>query len=244
MNKISIFSPSALRNAEHYQFMSETKAAVESITAATLGVTGVFPLFLELFNKENVVIKVESGSAFSEIIHDYDFLRDRTWRSSDLRIDSALLSPLAVEVESAKVIRRIFDVYGDIRKHPYNQESAEMSNLVEDLLKPANTTHLVNIHLDAVIAEMKKENDNFIQITKDRSTELAARSSANVKAIRLEFDPVYEEMIDVINATIILKQAKPEVEKFVNEHNDRIRAYELTITVREALNAKDKEEKK
>ncbi|HEX3010001.1 MAG TPA: DUF6261 family protein, partial [Bacteroidales bacterium] len=116
--------------------------------------------------------------------------------------------------------------------------------LVEDLLKSANTTHLANIHLDAVIAEMKKENDNFIQVTKDRSTELAARSSANVKAIRFEIDPVYDEMIDVINATIILKQAKPEIEKFVNEHNDRIRAYELTVTMREALNAKDAKDAK
>lgn len=239
MNKLEIFYPNLLHNAEHYQFMVETKAFIDTYTAETLGITNFFPSFIEALARENAALKVEKGSALSEDAQKCEISRDKTWKSSDYRIKSALLSPLPEEVESAKVLKRIFDVYGDIRRHPNNQESAEMSNLVEDLLKPENAPHLKNVNLHRVIQEMKKQNEKYIAIVSDRNVEVSNRESGDVKAARMEVDPVYEEIVETINATITLKLARPEVAKFVEEHNQRIKVYETTLRARETNNKKD-----
>lgn len=239
MNKLVTFYPNLLHNAEHYQFMVETKASIDAYTAEALGITSFVSKFAEALARENAALKVEKGSALSENAQKSDISRDRIWKSSDYRIKSALLSPLPDEVESAIVIKRIFDIYGDIRKHPNNKESAEMSNLVEDLLKPENAIHLKNVNLHRIIQEMKKQNDKYISIVSDRNVEVTSRDSGNVKAVRLEVDPVYDEIVETINATITLKLARPEVAKFVEEHNQRIKVYETTLHARETINKKD-----
>jgi hypothetical protein len=238
MNKLELFYVADLRNAEHFQFMTEFKTAIGSYTAETLGVKDLLPPFLIALEKENLALKIEQGSAKSEAALNLDKLRDKIWKSAWLRIESAMLSPLEDEVESGNVIRRVFEVYGDIRRHPLNQESGEMSNLVDDLLKPENATHLQNIHLDKIVPELKKANDQYIQIVSDRNVEVSGRESGNTKAARLEVDPLYELIVETINASITLKTAKPETGKFVDEHNQRVKVYQATLAARETNNKK------
>lgn len=238
MNKLELFFTGSLRNAEHFQFMTEFKTAINVYTPEILGVKDLLPPFQVALDKENVALKIEQGSAKSELAETFDKLRDKIWKSAWLRIESAVLSPLEEEVESGYVIKRIFEVYGDIRRHPVNQESGEMSNLVGDLLKPENATHLQTIHLDKIIPELKKANDQYIQIVSDRNVEVAGRESGNVKEARMEVDPLYVLMVETINASIILKTAKPETAKFVDEHNNRVKVYQATLAARETVNKK------
>lgn len=238
MNKLELFFTGSLRNAEHFQFMTEFKTAINVYTPEILGVKDLLPPFQVALDKENVALKIEQGSAKSELAETFDKLRDKIWKSAWLRVESAVLSPLEEEVESGYVIKRIFEVYGDIRRHPVNQESGEMSNLVSDLLKPENATHLQTIHLDKIITELKKANDQYIQIVSDRNVEVAARESGNVKEARMEVDPLYVLIVETINASIILKTAKPETAKFVDEHNNRVKVYQATLAARETVNKK------
>jgi hypothetical protein len=243
MNKIESFYTGSLHNAEHFQFMFETNAAVKLYTPAILGITDVVSPFYAAFEKENAAIKVEQGSVLSEAAQTLDNLRDRTWKSAELRIQSGLLSPFEQEVESAKALKRIFYTYGDIRRHPANEESGEMTNLTEDLLRSANETDLKNLNLFAMIPELENENNQYINTVKDRNEDISGRGEGNVKAVRLEVDPAYDLIVETINASITLNLAKPEVAKFVEEHNKRIKTYEATLTARETLNKKEKTKK-
>lgn len=243
MNKLEHFFTGSLRNAEHFQFMTEFKTAVVSYKAETLGVKDLLPPFQAALDKENIALKIEQGSAKSEVALSLDVYRDQIWKSGWLRIESALLSPLPQEVDSAIVLKRIFEVYGDIRRHPVNQESGEMTNLVSDLLKPENAKHLQQVHLDKIIPELKKANDQYIQVVSDRNVELSSRESGNTKAARMEVDPLYDLIVESINASIILKTAKPETAKFVEEHNQRVKVYQATLAARETNNKKVAEKK-
>lgn len=238
MNKLELYPPQPLRNAEHYQFMTEFKTAIDVVTPEVLGIKDEYPPFATALQKENAALKIEQGSAQTEEAEHWEVSRDAIWDCSMLRIESALISPLAAEIESAKVIKRVFDVYGDIRRHPVNQESGEMSNLVEDLLKPENAQHLVNIHLDKVIPEMKKANDQYIQVVSSRNEDISRRASRDVRAVRREVDPLYLAIAEAINATITLKLAKPETAKFVEEHKQRVKVYEAKIAARKTINKK------
>lgn len=239
MNKISTFNLHPLRNGEHYQFMSYLDAAIKKYAADVLGLKDVYPIFVSALAKENNALKIEQGSGITPEVSDGDKTRDRTWRCAELRIESALISPITEEVESAMVIKRIFDNYGDIRKHPIDQESGEMTNFVEDLMKPANVSHLQNVHLTNIIPLMDSENKDVIERSDDRNIEIAKRNGDNVKVTRAEVDPIYNEMVEIINASITLKLAKPETENFVNELNTRIKDYEAVIAARETNNSKE-----
>lgn len=238
MKKLELFYVHDLRNAEHFQFMTEVNTAIGSYTAEVLGVKELLPPFQTALEKENIALNVELGSAKSEVALNFDRFRDKFWKCSDLRIVSALLSPDEVEVESGKVIRRIFNIYGDIRRHPLNQESGEMTNLVSDLLKPENATHLQNIHLDKIIPELRKANNQYIETVSDRNVEVSERESGDVKAARMEVDPIYNLIVETINATITLNTAKPETARFVDEHNNRVKVYQATLAARETANKK------
>nr|WP_319997365.1 DUF6261 family protein [uncultured Draconibacterium sp.] len=91
-------------------------------------------------------------------------------------------------------------------------------------------THLNNLN----IAFKAKQNE--------RDTELANKNSGNVKAVRLEIDPLYELMVERVNALVSLNMQTPEIENFVIELNQKIKTLETTLAMREGRNDNDEEE--
>ena len=77
-----------------------------------------------------MLCSLAQGSIKTEQINQLDLLRDKTWSALTGKVRVALLSPVAEEVESAKVLKRVFDLYGNVRKMSFNEETAALSNLI------------------------------------------------------------------------------------------------------------------
>jgi hypothetical protein len=150
---------------------------------------------------------------------------------------AALLSPLETEVEAATALLRIFDLYGNVREMSYNEESAAISNLTEDFEKPENAAHCATIGITAWVAALKQQNIDFQALLNERNTELANKDSGDVKAARVAIDPVYQNMVQRINAMVTLGMASPEIENFIRELNQRIIYYEEALAARAGRNA-------
>lgn len=232
MQKIDSIALTRFRNNEHFQFMTDVDQLITTSQPAELGIEQLYPVFKTTFTAEDAAMRAEFGSLKSKSIEELDNLRDKTWQAILLRVKAAQLSPFANEVESAEVIMRIVDRYGDVRPVSYNEETTAITNLVTDLLLPANAEYLNKVAIQRWVPELKSQNEQFQTVFNERNTELSDRVSGDVKAIRIQIDPIYEKLIERINATIVMEIAKPSAISFVNQLNEKIKYYKTTLAAR------------
>ncbi|WP_299576057.1 DUF6261 family protein [uncultured Sunxiuqinia sp.] len=241
MTKIIPFTPHNLRNNEHFQFMTEVDQLVTVVPTELLPLNNVYPRFKEALTLEDEALRVEQGSLKTETLGESDVRRDQIWSALRGRVESTLLSPVAEESESAKVLMRVIDLYGNVRQMAYKEETSALTNLVSDLLLPVNEEHLNRLGIQAWVTALKNENDQFQAITQERVSELAGRKEGDVRGIRLTVDPIYQELVDTLNAAIILNVATPEAQNLVKELNVVIKAYKTLLATRSGR--KDAKEK-
>jgi len=89
------------------------------------------------------------------------------------------------------------------------------------------------------VAALKDQNQVFQDIFNERNTELSERGNGDVRSVRLVIDPLYEKIIERINATITLNMAAESVEAFVNELNEKIKYYKVQLSIRAGRNNKE-----
>jgi hypothetical protein len=159
-----------------------------------------------------------------------------------MRIDATLLCTIDKEVEAAKRLRRVFDLYGDIRKISFNEETAGLTNLLGDLANEENAAFVTTCGLSKWANALSDLNQAFIAKQNERDTELANKNSGNVKAVRIEIDPLYEIMVERVNALISLNMQTPELENFVKELNQKIKTLETTLATRDGRKDAGEEE--
>ncbi len=239
MQKIESIALTRLRNNEHFQFMTDVDLLITTSQPAELGIENQYPAFKTTFTAEDAAMRAEFGSLKSKSIGELDNLRDQTWQAILLRTKAAQLSPFANEVESAEVIMRIIDRYGDVRAVSYNEETTGITNLVTDLLLPANAEHLNKVAIQRWVPELKSQNEQFQTVFNERNTELSDRISGDVKAIRAQIDPIYEKLMERINATIVMEIAKPAAISFISQLNEKIKYYKTTLAARSSRTKED-----
>lgn len=240
MEKIEFLNTARLRNDEHFQFITDIKGLIDKTTPEELGIVDINTSFNAAFNAEEKAMKVELGSSKSQIIKSLDDTRDKTYNALNLRIEATILSPIEAEVKAAEALKRVINIYGDKRKASYNEESAALTNLVADLLSAANRPHLETLSLTAWVNALKNQNEAFQEALNSRNEELAGRTSGNTWLFREDVDKFYHKIEDRINSTIELNLAKPGVEKFVKEVNQKIAYYKNVIAVRKGRKLSEK----
>jgi len=222
-----------LRNVEYFQFMTDIRDLIIRFTVLALNVEEDFVKFEAAYLKLDQELNVDKGTTFTEKLYDQDVLRDSTWSALNERIKATLMCPIPKEVAAAKALKRVFDLYGNIRYLSYNAETGACTNLSSDLDKEENAAHCATIGITKWANALKNQNVEFKNIQNERDTEAKNKNSGNVKEVRLELDPLYEEIVNRIHAMLTLKMAGPEVQDFIEEVNQKIKMYETTIAARE-----------
>jgi hypothetical protein len=143
-------------------------------------------------------------------------------------------------VEAAKRLKRVFDLYGNVRQLSYNEEMDLLTNLVDDLAKADNDTDCTTLKITQWVAALKDRNEAFQTLLNERNTEYANKESGDVKAARIVIDPIYDEIVSRLNAMVTLDMASAEAQTFIKELNQKIKYYETTIASR--AGKKDNEE--
>jgi hypothetical protein len=232
MEKIEIIALSRLRNSEHYQFLTDVDHLITTHVPLELGIDGLYPAFKTALTAEDATMRTELGSLLSRTVDQLDQQRDTTLSAITLKVKATQMSPFANEAASAVALQRILDLYGDVRNKTYNEETAGISNLTDDLLQPENTEHLENVGISHWVTALKSENTQFQAAFDERNDELAARESGDVRALRMQIDPAYEQIVERINAAITLEVAKPVVATFTQSLNEKISYYKTTLAAR------------
>jgi hypothetical protein len=232
--RINDLALSRQRNAEHFQYQTEFKTQVENSTALALGIESQYNNYLPKYNEESEALVYVSKSSHTDLLFIADNYRDSIFRGLCDTVKAACYHFIPAKAEAAKKLMIIFDTYGNISVEAYDEETAKLTSLVNDLL----VNHSSEINLLGVtewVDELKASNIRFEDIKSNRYSEESAKTILRMKQVRKETDQMYQDMINRINAQILLN-GETNYKDFVIALNQRIENAKNVMVKRKGKN--------
>ena len=127
--------------------------------------------------------------------------------------------PLATERAAARAMEPFFRGYANVASLPVAQETEVINGLLRDLAKPEYAEHVATLGLAAAIAELKRLNDKYAELSAARDKELSARTeNVNFTTLADEAQDLLDDMIALANASSLL-QPSEEARVFIRDAN-------------------------
>ncbi len=226
-----------LRNEEHFQFFTAFKTLAEQTGVDNQNIGTLYVTFLSFLQQLDEAMEQIRKSGLTDSITDLDNIRDNYHRGITRCIAAYLYHFDPGHVDAAKRLKRITDHYGNLRERPYNEETAAITNLVQDLRKLDGDIQL--IHVAEWVDKLDEANRNFDAVMNERYSESAIlQQITKVRLIRTEMDALYRKIVSVIEAFTVALPDGSVYEKFIGEWNVRVEYYKRTIDQRKGKNKK------
>ena len=187
-------------NEEHFQFMTDILQILEASFESKVGnlatnIESLFSSFKELHDREDAAVPYLRKSGFSSLIAKADEHRDMVYRGLVLSTESFLHSPDAAQREAAQHIKAVIHNYGNLRRKSYNEETATIHNLLQDLQERLSN-QVETIGLGLWIEHLQHANESFQALMIKRYDEDPGRENARI--VRSEIDSVYRQLVSLI----------------------------------------------
>lgn len=225
-----------LRNEEHFQFQSEFNDLVVQYTPEMLGIEAAYLTYLPLYSNEAEALNVIRKSAVTNEIGDADNKRDNTYRGFCDTIKGATRHFVPKKKEAADRIQIVLDRFGNINTKTYDEETAAINSLTDNLANDY-AADLVLLKVADWVAELNANNEAFEALMDERYSDDAGKTQLKMKDVRKEVDEAYRAITTRIDALAIVNGAETYA-PFVNELNQRIEKFNLTIAQRKGRNNK------
>lgn len=235
-----------LRNTEYFQLMTYLKNLIESegedvdFLDIEVLATEFFALWMRLDESFLVFMK----SQYTQEITDTDTARDNAFRALVLHVQAHQMGISQTNIEAAKNIQFVLDRYGDVRRKTYNEETALIYNLIEDL-RDRCTPDIEKLNLQEAISDLSLANNLFSQLMETRFDENVGDSAMPMAEIREQINEVYAKIVERVEALIVINGDEKHA-AFVERLNERITYYKNTLALRqsraETKREKEKEE--
>jgi hypothetical protein len=236
--KITKIDLRKLRNEEHFQLMTDFRKLIEEAGATALNIEPLFTVFKELYGREDLALEVIRKSGLTDDITDTDTARDSIYRGFVLQVESYFHHPDAAKAQAALNIQVIIDHYGDFRKKNYNEETATISNFVQEITGRC-AADLATLNAEGWLADLAAANQSFDDLMNQRFDESATQEHIRLRDTRNEINAVYTQIVEFIAATIIVNGSTASYTDFVNKLNERIRYFKNTLKQRKRRTTKE-----
>jgi hypothetical protein len=213
----------SLRNMRHFQFFTEFRDLVQSAGAAALKIEAQFAAWLALFAQEDTAINKIVKSALTDEMETADHRRDTAIRGIKQTSKSALNHYWAVVRTASRRLQIVFDTYGDVAKMPLDDETAAITNLLQEL-KGAYAADVETAGLAPWVAELEAANNDYERLVKQRDSETAARTDLVLKQVRTQADAAYRVITERIEALALVEGGEAYA-NFIHRLNTVIERY-------------------
>lgn len=234
MKQILALKHNRLRNGEHFSFH---KFALETITgekSLTLGLAALRSEYARLFELEDAAMVAEVGSRTTKSIVEKDKLRDKTFNYLRGAVSLQLNSPDDASAKAAETLAHLLKSYKNLASRTYNDETALIVNLLQDLGKEPYLTAVETLGLAATVTLLKTQNSDFDAVYSQRTADSAAQGNVQpMTEVRPLLDAQYNKIISVINSL-------EEVNELVEQNEEKRDLLEGIIDTLNARIAKEK----
>ena len=199
----------ALRNLEAFQVYSDLAAFLKQEEKAKEfeePLKGVCDTFYARLQDYDTVLLPERRSPQTLELAQLDTQRDYVLRSFITNLKLYVGSPNAEQVQAAQVLLALVDKYGkNIPSMPYRQETAAITNLLQDMDLKENADLLKKLFAEHWVASLRTANTQFEQTMLSRTDTASESSSEKSKTARVAVHTAFEKLCEMINALAIVQ---------------------------------------
>ncbi|MDR2119568.1 MAG: DUF6261 family protein [Tannerella sp.] len=212
---------SYLRNEAHLQFLLLVKKLLNGYSAVAAIVTELITPFFELISLESTLVDAVRASEYTEELVEADRRVDRDIVGINSAIESALHHYDEKVVKDAKILElRMKGFRGEIEKKSYEEESAAVKILVNDLLT-TYSPQVATLGIGGWVGEINLAQAEFEQLFILRNAQIAARPKQKLREVRKEVEAVYRQIVERIEAYCVINGDK-DCSGFIDELNGEI----------------------
>jgi hypothetical protein len=233
-----------LRNEEWFNFYSEFKRFVEEASPQGLKIEKYFAVFLVLYTKADGIIEKILKSKYTKQISELDKQRDSIFMGLIYMIKSYKHHFDSAKRKAAESLEPLITHYGNLAIKPYNEETAGIHNFLQEFRENYNDA-IVTLELTTWLDELERSNLEFEEAIIERNREGASKSELRLLDVRQEIDSCYMDIVDRIEALILLTEDENEKEPYIaftKTLNTNIKRYVDTIAQRKGRSDAKKEE--
>ena len=192
MKKVKNFSLTNLRTEENFGFQMDVKALAESLpTTGDLDAEGLpeaaVAILTEAVNGHTAAVtalddalKDSASVPSSTLAAEAEQGRDGAWRGLNNYVKAMTAYPEGTVAAEALAAKALIDKYGDPTDKPQTEESGILHNLIQDL-ENGKEGSFPNLQVDVWVTDLKNKNQKFLEYSKSRTEEEAARQVGIVK---------------------------------------------------------------
>lgn len=208
--KASSIAVTALTDADYVELMTKTIAVIDEFDAATLQVKVLYDEIKPLMSQAEQALVAVRGNSKTKLLVAADKVRDRLLVGLNHNIKSFEYDSDADNAEASIQLQRIIKLYGkDIKRKPYNEETALVRSMVTDLTNETNLPLLTKIGADSWTTKLTTANQEFDTLMKSRLEEDADALGFTVRDVRKSIDPIFHDIIQAVETFTRLKVTGP-----------------------------------
>jgi hypothetical protein len=220
INEITLYR---FRNEGHYEFMFN---AVELMTRFP-AVSVLLAIYLAELNRllaiEKTMIDRHRKSAFTLRLEETDLRIDRAIVAINSVIRAMLHHPSPDMAELARQLEIRMKEFGRITHKAYEEEAAAVQELIDELTG-AYSQHVAVLGLMPWVEDLGQAEAEFVQLYRDRNTELTSRPDVSMQDLRGLVDDQYHAATRRVESYIDLNGGEGYME-FVRELNENIKYF-------------------
>jgi hypothetical protein len=152
-----------------------------------------------------------------------DKKRDKTWRGMTNALISALDHYDSAMREAATTLQIVFKTYGSVAQQSLDSETGSIYNFLQDM-RGKYAAEAAKVGLTGWMDALEKINNEFIELKAERTDEISELVPFSAGEVRRKIDRVYIDIIERINAGILM-EGKENYSEFVTKHNVEIKRY-------------------
>ncbi|MDR1673061.1 MAG: DUF6261 family protein, partial [Bacteroidales bacterium] len=122
-----------MRNEGWFNFFTEFKTFVEATTPEVLDIEVLFFVFMNFYMQADEALEITHKSGFTALMVENDALRDNAWRAISETVHTAVRHYDPIKRAAAERLVTLTDHYGNVADKPYNEETAAISNFLQDV---------------------------------------------------------------------------------------------------------------
>lgn len=235
--KILALNLKSLRNEEHTKFHNDVHGLITHYTPALLGIEAKMIAYVDAIGIENKALNPVRGTDTTGEIFDADAYRDGTFSGMAGTIRSALNHFDPNVAKAANRLNRVLEATGNVTIKPYDQETAAINKLIEEL-EGAYAADVATVGVASWVQGLKAKNQAFDALLNQRYAEDKAKFYYDMQAARKQTDKAYRDVVKRIHALIEVN-GEANFTDFVTELNQRIESRIQVLATRKGRNAAD-----
>lgn len=193
-----------LKNAEHVQFHTNVRNVIESAGTEETGITDlVYDPYCVTIEKEQDIVNMATGSAFTIEMQEYDQKRDLIFKRIHRKLELCELSDHDTKAYQLlpKVQKHLLNKYGNsVTYLAYQEETATLSGFIHDCRTMFTAEEIEALGIEGDIDDLQAANLKFNQVYHQRVDEKAAGNTHISVKLRAATDEAYTLLVLTINS--------------------------------------------